>query len=170
MPSKIEGTATNTHTNTNTQTNKKKNQNHASHTSEPVSANADSPSASSKTQTAGPTEAAVRVAANLAAILGRDDLKTATKTAWAEQAEVLVTKNGEATVLQVMNALLADNPDGFWRGRVYAMKNLVRCFATMHKQFVRDAGKSRTAANPLAGQAASLQTGYDFSAIAKGDI
>jgi hypothetical protein len=83
---------------------------------------------------------------------------------------VLVTKNGEATVLQVMNALLAENRDGFWRGRIFAMKNFVRCFTTMHKQFVRDAGTSRTAANPLAEHTASLKTGYDFSAIAKGDL
>jgi uncharacterized protein YdaU (DUF1376 family) len=170
LPSQSQANATNTHTNTHT--NKKKNQHHASHTGEPVSANADSVSASSETPTpaSGPSDPAVRVAASLAAILGRDDLKPATKAAWAEQAEVLVTKHGEAMVLQVMNALLAENRDGFWRGRVFAMKNFVRCFTTMHKQFVRDAGKGRAAANPLAENTASLKTGYDFSAIAKGDL
>jgi len=172
LPSNSQANATNTHTNTHT--NKKKKQHHATHTSEPVSAHADSVSAPSETQpptqATGPSVSAVRVAGSLAAILGRDDLKPATKLAWSEQAEALVTKHGEATVLQVIQTLLADNPDGFWRGRIFAMKNLVRCFATMHKQFVRDAGKSRTAANPLAEHTASLKTGYDFSAIAKGDL
>ena len=167
LPAQCDGNAKTEHNTTEQNTKTKTMQRHVS---EPESADAVSSSASSETQTAGPTESAVRVAASLAAILGRDDLKPATKTAWAEQAEVLVTKHGEATVLQVMNALLADNRDGFWRGRVFAMKNFVRCFTTMHKQFVRDAGKSRAAANPLAEHTASLKTGYDFSAIAKGDL
>jgi len=119
----------------------------------------------------GPSDAAARVAEKLAAILGRDDLKPRTKIAWAEQVEVLVTAHGEKTVMDVMQYALVDNPDGFWRGRIYAAKNFVRCFNTVHKQAQRkDAGTRKAAADPLVQRAASLQSGHDFSAMAKGDV
>jgi uncharacterized protein YdaU (DUF1376 family) len=141
-----------------------------------VSAAADLSSAPSDSQTpasaSGPSSGANRVAVTLIAILGRNDLKPGTRVAWAEQAETLVTKYGEEKVMQVMQKLLAENRDGFWRGRVMAMKSLVKCFTTMHSQFVRDAGTGRkaAAADPLAARAASLHAGHDFTAMAKGDV
>jgi hypothetical protein len=68
----------------------------------------------------GPSEAAQRVAGKLAAILGRDNLKLGTKTAWAELAQALVDAHGEQTVERVMQHHLVDSPNHFWRGRVMA--------------------------------------------------
>jgi len=167
LPSKIEGNATNNNTKTNTHTPKKPVE---VVTSSSASGEASS-SASSKTQTPAPGEAAVRVAEKLAAILRRENLKPATSAQWAQQAERLLTKFAEPIIIAVMQWALVDSPNMFWRGRVYSMKHFAGFFRTINQQYeIRDAATGRTAANPLAGQAASLQTGYDFSAIAKGDI
>jgi uncharacterized protein YdaU (DUF1376 family) len=171
LPSQSQPNATNT--NTNTHTNKKL-KTMLTHTSGSESPNGVSVSAPSEPQPPAPANnpslAAVRVAEKLAEILGRTNLKPTTRVEWAKQSEILVTNHGEATVLQVMQSLLTDNRDGFWRGRILAMKNFVRCFTTMHKQMVRDAGTRKATADPLAERAASLKTGHDFSALAKGDI
>jgi len=137
--------------------------NHVSSTeSEVVSASPTTPTA--------PSEAAVRITAKLAGILGSNVKKPETLVKWTEQAQALVTAHGEKTVEAVMDFALADNPDGFWRGRVFAMKNFARCFKTMHAQQKRGVTGTRTAGNPLAERAASLKTGHDFSDMAKGDL
>ncbi len=115
-----------------------------------------------------PSESATRVAEKLAAILGRYNLKAGTKTAWAEQVAGIVAEHGEQTVVAVMQFHLAESSDGFWRGRILGPKNLAKCFKSMLAQKQRVAGTSRAAA-PLA-RAASLKTGHDFSAMAKGDL
>jgi hypothetical protein len=153
---------TNTYTNTKTYTNKKQ----AKTVLEHVSSLSSDEAVSAPTPTPSP---ATRVAGKLVEVLRRDNLKPTTKTAWADQCENLVQQHGEATVLRVMDYALVQNPDGFWRGRIYAMKNFVRCFGTILEQANRGTG-TRKAADPLAQRAASLQTGHDFGAIAKGDI
>jgi uncharacterized protein YdaU (DUF1376 family) len=126
-------------------------------------------SASRETRT--PSESGARVAGKLAAILGRDNLKPGTKTAWAELAQALVDAHGEQKVLAVMQHHLVDSPNHFWRGRVMAMKNFARCFNSMLKQMNQNmVAGTRTAVDSLAARAASLQTGHDFSAMAKGDV
>jgi uncharacterized protein YdaU (DUF1376 family) len=119
---------------------------------------------------ASPSQPARRVAEKLAETLGRANLKRETVTAWAKQAEGIVAAHGEQMVLHVIHSALVDSSDGFWRGRVYAMKNFVRCFNTMLEQVTRKTAGTRAAADPLAQRAASLQTGHDFSAIAKGEL
>jgi uncharacterized protein YdaU (DUF1376 family) len=150
-------------TNTNTNTNKNKNQNHEKHSSS-------SQPASGEALPSAPSEPAGRVAQKLAAVLGRDNLKPATAQAWTAQAEGIVAEHGEQAALDVIQFALVDNSDGFWRGRIYAMKNFVRSFATMHSQMKRKTAGPRGAADPLAQRAASLQTGHDFSSMAKGDL
>jgi uncharacterized protein YdaU (DUF1376 family) len=167
-PPKNEGTTTNNYTKTNTKTLKK--QVEVVVTSSSASDEA-SLSASSKTQTPAPGEAAVRVAEKLAAILRRENLKPAKRLEWEQQAERLLTKFPEPIILAVMQWSLVDSPNMFWRGRVYSMKHFAGFFRTINQQYeIRDAATGRAAANPLASQAASLSTGYDFSAMAKGDV
>jgi uncharacterized protein YdaU (DUF1376 family) len=127
-------------------------------------------SASSESPAPGPTAAGVSVAQKLAAILGRDNLKPSTQTEWAEQADKLISAHGEQVVLDVMRHHLVESTDGFWRGRVLAMKNFARCFNTMHKQSKSKTAGTARSADPLAQRAASLQTGHDFTALAKGDL
>jgi uncharacterized protein YdaU (DUF1376 family) len=162
--SKNDGDTTNTNTNTNTHTkNARLSQTHASF---PASAEASSGTSNAPT---APGAAAVRLTGALVEILGRTDMKPATLTAWAQQAQTLLGKHDVETVLSVMRWCLVDSGDGFWRGRVFAMKNLVRSFGAMQTQFKRG-DQNRAAADPLAARAASLKTGHDFSAIAKGDL
>jgi uncharacterized protein YdaU (DUF1376 family) len=160
LASQCGGNATNTNTNTNT--NKSKTvQGHASLSESKAS------SASPSKPT--PSHGAVQLAAKLAATLGRQDLKPATLTAWAEQAEGLIASNGEETIHTVMEYAF-ESTDGFWRGRIYAMKNFVRCFKTMLKQSQQNKSAGKRSQDPLAQRAASLATGHDFSAMAKGDL
>ena len=122
---------------------------------------------------APPSEPARRVAQKLAEILGRTNLKPATVEAWANQAEGIVTAHSEQVALNVMQSTLVSNNDGFWRGRIYGMKNFVRCFNSMHEQATRKTAGTRKAAvatNPLAARAASLNDKHDFTSIAKGDL
>lgn len=166
LPSKNDSDTTNNNTNTKTHTKKKE----VVVTSTSASKEA-SPSASSKTQTPAPGEAAVRVAEKLAATLRRENLKPAKRLEWAQQADRLLAKFTEPIILAVMQWALVDSPNMFWRGRVYSMKHFAGFFRTINQQYeIRDAATGRAAANPLAGQAASLSTGYDFSAMAKGDL
>src|SRR5206468_6200526 len=118
-----------TNTNTNTKTNKNLK---TMQTQVGVSSASNEASTPAPTETPNPgaSEAAQRVAGKLAAILGRDNLKPGTKTAWAEQAQALVETHSEQTVMQVMQHHLVDSPNHFWRGRVMAMKNFARCFNT----------------------------------------
>jgi uncharacterized protein YdaU (DUF1376 family) len=161
-PSKNDSVTTNTNTNTNT--NKSKTvQTHAA-----ISSSAEASSGAPSTPTA-PGESAARCAGELAKILGRDNLKPATLTAWAMQAESLLAHNEEKTLMAVMRWALVDSGDGFWRGRVFAMKNFVRSFNGMQKQF-QSGQKRGAAADPLTARCASLSTGHDFSATAKGDL
>jgi hypothetical protein len=51
-----------------------------------------------------------------------------------------------------------------------AMKNFSRCFKTMLKQMEQGTAGTRQAIDPLAARAATLNTGHDFSAIAKGEL
>jgi uncharacterized protein YdaU (DUF1376 family) len=119
-----------------------------------------------------PSEPARRVAEKLAEILGRTNLKPATVAAWASQVESIVTAHGEKVTLDVMQSTLVTNSDGFWRGRIYGMKNFVRCFNSMHEQAKRKTAGPRAAVtvNPLAARAASLNEQHDFTSIAKGDL
>jgi hypothetical protein len=74
-------------------------------------------------------------------------------------------------VTAVMRWALVDAPDGYWRAKVLAMKVFTRCFKTMLAQYKsRDQKPGAAAADPLAKRAASLATGHDFSALAKGDL
>jgi uncharacterized protein YdaU (DUF1376 family) len=153
-----------TNTNTNTHTNKSKPvQTHAA-----ISSSAEAHSGAPSTPTT-PRESAARCAGELAKILGRDNLKPATLTAWAMQAEPLLAANEEKTIVAVMRWALVDSGDGFWRGRVFAMKNFVRSFNAIQKQFQSGQKRGETA-DPLAARCASLSTGHDFSATAKGDL
>lgn len=161
LPTQCQPNATKTKTKT-----KKKNLSDAPRTDSDLPTNVGSDSASTEPNP-GPSEAGRRVGAKLAQILGRDTLTPGKQTEWAEQADKLVTQHGEQKVLDVMTHHLVESGDGFWRGRILAMKHLVRCFTTMQKQM--RAG-TRAAVDPLAARAASLQTGHDFSAIAKGDL
>lgn len=161
LPAQCDGNAKTQHNTTPQNTTSKTMQTHVSVSgSESVSASESKPT---------PTPAAAKIAARLATILGREDLRPATVTAWAQQAEALVVNHGEQVVLDVMQFSLVDNADGFWRGRIYAMKNFKNCFNTIHQQMKR-AGNSRKAADPLAQRAASLETGHNFSDMAKGDL
>jgi len=166
LPRRCQPNATNTNTNTNTNT--KKTKNHEKHASESASASL-SDTASTETPNPGPADAAVRVTQKLATVLGRENLRPTTTMAWAELAHGLVREHGEKTVLEVINFALVENSDGFWRGRVFAMKNFVRGFNTMLAQMKRTAG-TRKPTDPLAARAASLSTGHDFSVMAKGDL
>jgi uncharacterized protein YdaU (DUF1376 family) len=132
------------------------------------SANAVSSSAAPSTPTA-PSEDAVKLVQKLVGILGRSDHKPGTLAKFAAEVQPLVTKHGMQTVTDVMDFALVNNRDGFWRGRVYAMCNFVKCFNSMHKQMKRGTGNS-AAADPLAARAASLKTGADFSHLEKGDL
>jgi uncharacterized protein YdaU (DUF1376 family) len=164
LPRQSDANATNTNTNTNT--NKLKlSQTHAS-----FAASAEASSGTSNTPTV-PGASAMRVTDALVGILGRTDLKPATLTAWAQQAQSLLGKHDDVeTILAVMRWSLVDSGDGFWRGRCFAMKNFVRSFGAMLTQFKRDGQTPGAAADPLAARAASLKSGHDFSAIAKGDL
>jgi uncharacterized protein YdaU (DUF1376 family) len=159
MPRHSQPIATNT--NTNTHTNKTKNHEKHASSSQPASDEALPPA---------PSEPAARVAQKLAAVLGRDNLKPTTAQAWAAQAEGIIAEHGEQAALDVIQFALVDNSDGFWRGRIYAMKNFVRSFSTMQSQMKRKVTEIRKKADPLAERAASLKTGHDFTAIAKGDL
>jgi uncharacterized protein YdaU (DUF1376 family) len=129
----------------------------------------DEASGSASSEPSGPSDSAGRVTAKLAEVLGRENLKPATVKAWAELADNILTKYPEPEVLAVMQWALVESDNMFWRGRVYSMKHFANFFATLHQQYkIRAAGKR--AADPLAARAASLQTGHDFSAIAKGDV
>jgi uncharacterized protein YdaU (DUF1376 family) len=158
-PAQSHGNATNTNTNTNT--NKSKTM--QTHTEVlPSSAEAVSVSTS--------TPSAQRLTQKLMTILGRENLKPATATAWAEKVQTLIDAgHTEKTIADVMQWALADSGDGFWRGRVFAMKNFANGFKAMHKQF-QTRGQKPGAADALAQRVASLQTGHDFSAMAKGDV
>jgi uncharacterized protein YdaU (DUF1376 family) len=161
-PSKNDSVTTNTNTNTNTNKSKIV-QTHAALFS---SANAE---VSSGPTTHPPGESALRCASELAKILGRENLKPATVNAWAVQVEKVLVANEEKTVLAVMRWALIESGDGFWRGRIFAMKNFCRAFKAIHQQF--KSGQQRgAAADPLAARAASLKTGHDFSTLAKGDL
>ncbi len=117
-----------------------------------------------------PGEAAFRVAAKLAELLRRENLKPTTQKAWAELADRILTKHGEQVVLAVMQWALVDSENQFWRGRVYSMKHFTGFFNTIRQQYeIRGAG-NRKAADPLAQRAASIATGHDFSAISKGEL
>jgi len=114
-------------------------------------------------------------AESLAKFLGRTNLKPATVESWAQQVEPLLAHTDEQTIVAAMQWALTDSGDGFWRGRVLAMANFVRCFKTINQQ--RISGQKRTsgqkrgkAADPLAERCSSLKTGHDFSALAKGDL
>ena len=159
--------ATNTNTNTQTKTNKKPQTMQAQ---VEVSSASNEALGSASLPNPCPSEAAQRVAGKLAAILGRDNLKPGTKTAWAELAQALVDAHGEQKVVRVMQHHLVDSPNHFWRGRVMAMKNFSRCFNTMLNQMQQGTAGTRATIDPLAQRAASLQTGHDFSALAKGDL
>jgi hypothetical protein len=51
------------------------------------------------------------------------------------------------------------------------MKNFARCFNSMLKQMNQNTtAGTRTTVDPLAARAASLSTGHDFSALAKGEL
>jgi len=106
----------------------------------------------------------------LAKLLGRENLKPATITAWAQQVEPLLAHTDEQTLLAAMTWALTDSADGFWRGRVFAMKNFVKSFNAIHQQFKRGQKSGKAAVDPLADRAASLKTGHDFSYLAKGDL
>jgi uncharacterized protein YdaU (DUF1376 family) len=149
---------TNTHTNTHTNTNKK------------LSEKPDTEAGSSVVDLipALPSEPATRVAQKLAEILGKRTLKPATVQKWAARAEGVTGEHGEQTVMAVMQWALVENPDGFWRGRIFGPETLSKCFKTMLSQ--SKATPIRKAADPLAQRAASLQTGHDFTALAKGDL
>jgi uncharacterized protein YdaU (DUF1376 family) len=129
-------------------------------------------SASPETPNPGLSEAAGRVTAKLAEILRRENLKPATLNTWAQLAGRILEKHPEQEVLAVMQWALVDSDNMFWRGRVYSMKHFAHFFGTLKQQYeIRGAGTRRAAAvDPLAARAASLQTGHDFSAIAKGDL
>jgi uncharacterized protein YdaU (DUF1376 family) len=157
LPTHCKGTATNTNTKTNTNTHKTKTK------------QAQVVAIDSEASTSAPSEPAVRVAARLTEILKRDNLKPATQNAWAELAERILTNNTEQDVLAVMQWALVDSDNMFWRGRVYSMKNFANSFGTIRQQYgMKDAGKRE--ADPLAKRAASISTGHDFTAIAKGDL
>jgi uncharacterized protein YdaU (DUF1376 family) len=158
-----------TKTKTKTKTNKKL-KTVLSHTEAGPATSVASDSATPETPNPGPSESGRKVAAKLAQILGRDNLKPGTQTEWAEQADKLISAHGEQVVLDVMRHHLVDSTDGFWRGRVLAMKNFARCFTTMHKQSKSKMAGTARSADPLAQRAASLQTGHDFTALAKGDL
>ena len=157
LASQCQANATNTNTNTNTNKEAKTMQTHAS------GSDADA-SFSGLT-----SEPANRLGARLALILGRNNLKPATVTAWAQQADSLLQGHDEQTVLAVMQWALVDVKDGFWRGRIFAMKNFVRGFNAMLSQYTRRDQKPGTA-DALAERASSLKTGHDFSAMAKGNF
>jgi uncharacterized protein YdaU (DUF1376 family) len=134
-----------------------------------ASSASDEASTTASTET-HPGEAAVRVTAKLAEILRRENLKPATLKSWAVLAERILTKCSERDVLAVMQWALVESDNMFWRGRVYSMKHFANFFNTIHQQYgIRGAGKSAVV-DPLAARAASLQTGHDFSAMAKGDL
>jgi uncharacterized protein YdaU (DUF1376 family) len=161
-----------TNTNTNTQTKTKKNKKLktlTTYTSESESANA-VPSSASPSTPAAPSEEAAKLVQKLVGILGRSDHKPGTLLKFAAEVQPLVTKHGFQTVTDVMDFALVNNRDGFWRGRVYAMCNFVKCFNSMHKQMKKGVTGTRTGGNPLAARAASLSTGADFSHLAKGDL
>lgn len=158
LASQCQANATNTNTNTHTNKEARTMQTHAS-----VS-EADA-SFSGLT-----SEPANRLGARLAQILGRNNLKPATVAAWTQQAESLLQDHDEKTILAVMQWALVDVKDGFWRGRIFAMKNFVRGFNAMLTQYKRGDQKPATATDTLAERAASLKTGHDFSAMAKGDL
>jgi hypothetical protein len=162
-PAQSDGTATKTKTQTQTKTKLKTVQAHTEADSAPSVALGSASSAS-------PSEPATRVAEKLAAILGRTNLKPATVQAWAGLAEGIIVKHGEQIIVDVMQQQLVDTPDGFWRGRVFGMKNFVRSFNTMLTQTKNNVTTIRKTADPLAARAASLQTGHDFSNMAKGDL
>ena len=120
-----------------------------------------------------PTEAGARVAQKLAEVLGRSNLKSATMTAWAYQADVLLKTHSETTITAVMLWALADSSDGFWRAKILAMKIFSRCFKTMLAQYAERNNRTQkpaTTTDALAERAASLRTGHDFSGLAKGDL
>jgi len=127
-------------------------------------------SASASPSKPAPGEEAVRVTAKLAEFLRRENLKPATLKAWAELAERILIRHSEQDVMAVMQWALVDSDNMFWRGRVYSMKHFANFFRTIRQQYeIRGAG-TRGAADPLAERAASLKTGHDFSAMAKGDL
>ena len=169
LPAQSEGIATQ-YTTPNTKNPKPKTKTMQTQVEVSSASNEASSPALTETPNPGPSEAAQRVAGKLAAILGRDNLKPGTKTAWAGLAQALVETHGEQTVMQVMQHHLVDSANPFWRGRVMAMKNFARCFNTMLKQAQNGTAGTRAAVDPLAARAASLQTGHDFTAIAKGDL
>lgn len=167
LPPKFEGNAKN-----------KNNNKHKKETTKTMQAQV-GVSSSSSTEVSGqlpnpaqPTEAGVRVAQKLIEVLGRSNLKPTTMTAWAYQADALLTKHPEATITAVIQWALVDSPNMFWRGRVYAMKNLVRAFTTIVGQYEKRDQKpgAKAPADALAERAASLHTGHDFSALAKGNF
>jgi uncharacterized protein YdaU (DUF1376 family) len=164
-PSNNESTTTNTNTNTHTNTNKSKDKDTQAHAS-----NSDSSEAPSAPSNPTPPGAAAKTCAEtLAKLLGRNNLKPATKEAWAEQAQKLLARHDEQTLTAMMHWALTNSGDSFWRGRLLSMKHFVRSFKTIHQQF--NSGQQRaTGEDPLAQRAASLNTGHDFSALAKGDV
>jgi hypothetical protein len=162
------GNPNNNNTKNNTKTNKIKTTSQAQVVA--TSSASDEASDSASSSKPGPGEAAIRVTAKLVEILRRENLKPATLKAWAEQAERILTKYAEPEVIAVMQWALVDSDNMFWRGRVYSMKHFANFFRTIHQQYgIRGAG-TRGAVDPLAARAASLSTGHDFTAIAKGDL
>jgi uncharacterized protein YdaU (DUF1376 family) len=164
MPAHSDGTATKTKTQTQNNT-KTKLKTMQGHTEAGLSTDVGVVSAA-------PSEPARRVAGKLAEVLGRTNLKPATVEAWAREAESVITSHGEQVALDVMQSTLVANNDGFWRGRIYGMKNFVRCFNSMHEQAKRKTAGLRAAVtmNPLAARATSLNEQHDFASIAKGDL
>ena len=168
LPLESGGNPTNNNTKTHTNTNKKQVTRQAQVVA--ISSASDEASTSASPSKPGPGEAAIRVTAKLAEILRRENLKPATLKAWAELAEGILTKNGEQDVMTVMQWALVDSDNMFWRGRVYSMKHFVNFFRSIQQQYEIKGAGTRGAADPLAQRAASLKTGHDFSAIAKGDL
>ncbi len=161
LRSNNDSNTTKTKTKTKTKTNKK--------LSEQPDTEAGSPASGEASVSAPlPSDSATRVAKRLAEVLRKTTLRPATVEKWAARAEGITAEHGEKTVLDVMEWALVNNADGFWRGRVFGVDTFARCFKTMLTQ--SKSAVSRKMADPLAQRAASLQTGHDFSAIAKGEL
>jgi len=135
-----------------------------SDSSDSISASTSTPTPPPSLGAAPPSDAAGRVTVALCQTLGRTNLKPATLNKWAEQAQALLGKHDEATIMAVMQGALKDSGDGFWRGRVFAMKNFASGFNAMLTQHKEKTGGQKRAngADPLADRCKSLKEGRNF--------